>query len=55
MHGLHDVVIEGDRLTGSVDTERIGPVLEALGVHGIRALTCQAPTLEELFLRSYQS
>ena len=31
------------------------PVLEALGAHGIRALTCQAPTLEELFLRSYQS
>ena len=55
LHGLHDVVIEGDRLTGSVDTERIGPVLDALGAHGIRALTCQAPTLEELFLRSYQS
>ena len=53
--GLHDAIIEGDRLTGSVDTDHIGPVLDALGAHGIRALTCQAPTLEELFLRSYQS
>ncbi len=53
--GVHDVVVDGPRVTLSADTERIGEVLRALGAHGIQALTSQPPTLEELFLRSYAS
>ncbi len=53
--GVHDVVVDGSRVTLSADSERIGEVLRALGAHGIQALTSQPPTLEELFLRSYAS
>lgn len=53
--GVHDLAVQGNRVTLSVDTERLGEVLTALGVHGIQTLTSQPPTLEELFLRSYTS
>ena len=53
--GVHDVAVDGSRVTLSADSERIGYVLRALGAHGIQALTSQPPTLEELFLRSYAS
>ena len=42
------------RVTLSVDTDRVGEVLHLLGEHGIRALTCTPPSLEELFLSQYQ-
>jgi ABC-2 type transport system ATP-binding protein len=32
----------------------VGDVLQRLGSHGIEALTCQPPTLEELFLSQYR-
>ena len=53
--GLHDVSVEGSAVTASVDSEHIGAVLAALGGYGIVGLTSQPPTLEELFLRSYDS
>jgi ABC-2 type transport system ATP-binding protein len=51
--GVHGVVVEGARATFEVDTDRLGEALEALGRFGIRTLTSQPPTLEELFLRHY--
>ena len=53
--GVHDVALDGPRVTLSADTDHIGEVLRALGAHGIQGLTCQRPTLEELFMRSYAS
>lgn len=53
--GVHDVTVEGDTVTASVDSEHIGAALAALGGYGILGLTSQPPTLEELFLRSYDS
>ena len=43
-----------DRLVLSVETSAVGDVLQRLGTHGIEALTCQPPTLEELFLSQYR-
>ncbi len=43
-----------DRLVLSVDTSSVGEVLRRLDTHGIAAITCQPPTLEELFLSQYR-
>jgi ABC-2 type transport system ATP-binding protein len=43
-----------DRVVLSVETSAVGDVLRRLGEHGIEALTCQPPTLEELFLSQYR-
>jgi ABC-2 type transport system ATP-binding protein len=43
-----------DRLVLSVDTSSVGEVLRRLDSHGIAAITCQPPTLEELFLSQYR-
>ena len=51
--GVHDLAIEGMRATFEVDTVHLGAALEALGRFGVRTLTSQPPTLEELFLRHY--
>lgn len=52
--GVHDGTVEGTRVHASVDGEHLGDVLDLLGKHGIQTLTSQPPTLEELFLRSYE-
>ena len=51
--GVSKVVVAGDRVTCSVETAHLGALLERLGAHGIRALTSQPPTLEELFMQQY--
>ena len=43
-----------DRLVLSVESSAVGDVVGRLGAHGIQALTCQPPTLEELFLSQYR-
>jgi ABC-2 type transport system ATP-binding protein len=45
--------IDGNRLRCEVPTEQIGALLTELGPYGITTLTCQPPTLEQLFLRHY--
>jgi ABC-2 type transport system ATP-binding protein len=50
---VHDLAVEGMRATFEVDTVHLGAALEALGRFGVRTLTSQPPTLEELFLRHY--
>ncbi|HUZ53966.1 MAG TPA: ABC transporter ATP-binding protein [Streptosporangiaceae bacterium] len=51
--GVHDLDIEGDRVRCKVDTDKLDGLLRALSASGVRSLTSQPPTLEELFLRHY--
>jgi ABC-2 type transport system ATP-binding protein len=51
--GVHDVDVRGTRLQADVDTPQLNDVLRRLTDIGVRGLTCQPPTLEELFLRHY--
>jgi ABC-2 type transport system ATP-binding protein len=53
--GVHDVVVEGNRVTASVDSAGLPALMTALGGAGVTALTSAPPTLEELFLRHYES
>ena len=52
--GVHDVVVEGHRLTCQVDAGALGGLMAALAPLGVRSLTSAPPTLEELFLRHYE-
>ena len=51
--GVHDVDLGGGELRCSVEAAHLGELVEQLGRHGVLALTCQPPTLEELFLARY--
>jgi ABC-2 type transport system ATP-binding protein len=51
--GVHDLKHEGDRVKFEVDSDKLDAVLQALARTGVRSLTSQPPTLEELFLRHY--
>jgi len=53
MPGVHDLVMDGTRVVFEVDTARLDDVLDVLRAAGVRSLTSQPPTLEELFLRHY--
>ncbi len=51
--GVHDLLIEGNRVRFDVDSDRLDGALRLLVSAGVRSLTSQPPTLEELFLRHY--
>jgi ABC-2 type transport system ATP-binding protein len=51
--GVHDLEVEGFRVRFDVDTAQLDGVLRRLTDLGVRTLTSQPPTLEELFLRHY--
>jgi ABC-2 type transport system ATP-binding protein len=51
--GVHDLEVEGKRAMFEVDTVELDRAVGALHGAGIVSLTCQPPTLEELFLRHY--
>jgi ABC-2 type transport system ATP-binding protein len=53
--GVHNLEVEGTRVRCQVDTARLDEVLRHLSAAGVRSLTSQPPTLEELFLRHYQA
>jgi ABC-2 type transport system ATP-binding protein len=53
--GVHDLVVSGARVSMSVDSAKLGEVLSRLTAAGVRTLTSQPPTLEELFMRHYSS
>ncbi len=53
LSGVHDLVVEDRRVRFDVDDDQIEPVMRRLADHGIRSLSSQPPTLEELFLRHY--
>ncbi|MFI9558248.1 ABC transporter ATP-binding protein [Nonomuraea endophytica] len=52
--GVHELTVDGDRLRCQVDGAALTPVLTELARAGVRSLTSQPPTLEELFLRHYE-
>lgn len=51
--GVHDVVIQGSRISAQAEPTGLAPLMEALTAAGLQSLTSQPPTLEELFLRHY--
>ncbi|MFG1960041.1 ATP-binding cassette domain-containing protein [Nonomuraea sp. NPDC049028] len=53
--GVHELAVSGARVRFEVEADRLGGALRLLTDAGVRSLTCQSPTLEELFLRHYQS
>ena len=53
--GVEDVSINGNTLRAQVDSESLGELIRALGDAGVRSLVSQPPTLEELFLRHYDT
>jgi ABC-2 type transport system ATP-binding protein len=53
--GVYDVVVDGHRLSCSVDPEGLPRVLDALTRAGVLSLTSAPPSLEELFLDAYRS
>lgn len=55
MVGVHEVVVTGNHITASVEPIGLPGLLAALGAAGITALTSSPPTLEEVFLRHYES
>jgi ABC-2 type transport system ATP-binding protein len=52
--GVHDVVVDGRRVTASVESQGLSPLMASLGSGGLTSLTTAPPTLEEIFLRHYQ-
>jgi ABC-2 type transport system ATP-binding protein len=56
--GVHDLQLDGadgTRVSCQVDTAELGGFLRRLSDYGVRDLVSQPPTLEELFLRHYES
>ncbi|MEV0648586.1 ABC transporter ATP-binding protein [Phytomonospora sp. NPDC050363] len=52
--GIHDLAVDGSLVKFEVDTHELDAAIKALTAFGIRGLTSQPPTLEELFLRHYE-
>jgi ABC-2 type transport system ATP-binding protein len=52
--GVHNLTVDGSRIRCEVDTNRLDAVMTQLAAAGLRSLTAQPPTLEELFLRHYR-
>ena len=53
--GIHDVKVDGETVTCTVDPEGLPAVLSALTAAGVRSLTSTPPSLEELFLDAYRT
>ena len=53
LDGVHNVVVENHTLTCQADPSSLTEVLRRLAAIGVRNLTSQPPTLEELFMRYY--
>ncbi|WP_328299970.1 ABC transporter ATP-binding protein [Streptomyces sp. NBC_00435] len=51
--GVHDVEVRGPNIRLQADTDKLDAVLRSLAASGVRSLTSNPPTLEELFLRHY--
>ena len=53
--GVHDLQVDGTRVRLQADPASLDGVLRQLTSVGVRSLTSQPPTLEELFLRHYDN
>jgi ABC-2 type transport system ATP-binding protein len=51
--GVHDPQVDGVRARFDVETAQLDGAIKRLSAFGLRSLTSQPPTLEELFLRHY--
>jgi ABC-2 type transport system ATP-binding protein len=51
--GVHDLTVEGQRVTFLVDNEHLGTVTRELSALGLSSLVCAPPSLEQLFLQHY--
>lgn len=52
--GVHGVTVTGQRVTCEVDDTGVGPAMTILAGAGLRSLSSQQPSLEEVFLKHYQ-
>jgi ABC-2 type transport system ATP-binding protein len=52
--GVTGLTVDGTRVRCEVETAQLDGLLKHLTTFGVRSLTSQPPTLEELFLRHYQ-
>lgn len=55
LDSLHDVHLDGNRLTATADASSVGDAMTLLTPFGLAALTVEPPSLESLFLRLYES
>ena len=53
LEGVHDLAIDGDRVTCTIDDAATAEVVAAIAALRPSALTIEPPSLEELFLRQY--
>ncbi|WP_062382875.1 ABC transporter ATP-binding protein [Demequina iriomotensis] len=53
--GLHDVQVDGTKVTATVDADGIGDAMTLLTGYGLEALAVAPPSLESLFLRLYEN
>ncbi|MFF2653057.1 ATP-binding cassette domain-containing protein [Streptomyces sp. NPDC058045] len=53
--GVHNLDVQGRRISLQVDTDKLDAVLRTLTTAGVRSLTATPPTLEQLFLQHYTS
>jgi len=52
---VHDLTVSDGRVKFGADSDRVHEVLPLLGTLGVKGLLISPPSLEELFLRHYQS
>lgn len=55
LNGIHMPELHGDRITFSVESDQLGAALATLQAAGVRSLSANPPTLEELFLTHYDT
>ncbi len=53
--GVHGLVIDGQQIRCEVEPEALDALLQRLSAAGVRGLVSQPPTLEQIFLRHYES
>ena len=53
LEGVHNLMVDGDNVKFSVDTEKIESVLKYISQYQVNSLISNPPTLEELFIRYY--
>ena len=51
---LHDLKVEGQRFSCSVEADHLGSLMAQLSQHGLTHLECAPPTLEQLFMSHYE-
>lgn len=53
LEGIHDISHDRGKIRFSADSENLDHIIKRLSASGIKSLTAEPPTLEELFMRHY--